>query len=410
MNIRKLSVIIPAYNEAETITQLLHGVINASLPDGIEKEIIVIDDCSTDDTAARVREVRKLHPNARIIYTRLEKNKGKGFAVRTGISVANGEAIIIQDADLEYDPNDYADLIRPLMLDECKVVYGSRILNRRNRRAYHSFYWGGRLVSLFTTMLFGQRITDEPTCYKMFDAFLLKSIPLTSNRFGFCPEVTAKILRKGIWIKEVPIHYFPRTRQEGKKIRWRDGVEALWLLIKYRWADVDESGSSTVNAPRWAVRNVLSLAISLLLVVALFNNHPAYHWVYADLLKKNTMQKRKYPHLTFDQKMQLKLGADYLYLMYVREVTPPDAVILYPSSAAFRKEGSPFTHGIDNKICATRFLYPRKLVLESELGRNKYAKDITHIAIVNGEVPAGITLPVDSIPKHVVLAISFHSN
>ena len=219
MNIRKLSIIIPAYNEANTIAQLLYGVVNAPLPSGIEKEIIIIDDCSTDNTALQVRKVQQSNPNAHIIYTKLKENKGKGFAVRTGIKLANGEAIIIQDADLEYDPNDYTNMLQLLINDECKVVYGSRILNQQNKYSYHSFYWGGRFISFVTSILFTQKITDEPTCYKMFESSLLKSIPLTSNRFGFCPEVTAKILRKGIQIKEVPINYFPRTKQEGKKIK-----------------------------------------------------------------------------------------------------------------------------------------------------------------------------------------------
>lgn len=241
MNIRKLSIIIPAYNEANTIAQILYGVVNAPLPSGIEKEIIIIDDCSTDNTALQVRKVQQSNPNAHIIYTKLKENKGKGFAVRTGIKLANGEAIIIQDADLEYDPNDYTNMLQLLINDECKVVYGSRILNQQNKYSYHSFYWGGRFISFVTSILFTQKITDEPTCYKMFESSLLKSIPLTSNRFGFCPEVTAKILRKGIQIKEVPINYFPRTKQEGKKIKWRDGAEALYLLIKYRWGNIDES-------------------------------------------------------------------------------------------------------------------------------------------------------------------------
>lgn len=411
MNIRKLSIIIPAYNEANTIAQLLYGVVNAPLPSGIEKEIIIIDDCSTDNTALQVRKVQQSNPNAHIIYTKLKENKGKGFAVRTGIKLANGEAIIIQDADLEYDPNDYTNMLQLLINDECKVVYGSRILNQQNKYSYHSFYWGGRFISFVTSILFTQKITDEPTCYKMFESSLLKSIPLTSNRFGFCPEVTAKILRKGIQIKEVPINYFPRTKQEGKKIKWRDGAEALYLLIKYRWGNIDESVNLKKGTEvQWTVKNIFAVIISLLLIYTLFCHFPAYHWVYADLLKKNMAQKKRYPHLTFDQKMQIKLGADYQYLMYLRETTPQNAIILYPSATAFHKKGSPFTHGISNKICATRFLYPRRLVLESEISTSKYAGKITHVAIVNGEIPNGITLPTDSIPPHVVFAVSSHSN
>lgn len=412
MNIKKLSIIVPAYNEAGTIAQLLQKVINAPLPEGIKKEIIVIDDCSADDTAAQVKQVKKEqrnNPDALVLYTKLKENKGKGFAVRTGIKMAGGEAIIIQDADLEYDPNDYAGMLRLLIDDECRVVYGSRILNRRNNYTYHSYHWGGRFLSLATSILFGQKITDEPTCYKMFDASLLKSIPLTSDRFGFCPEVTAKILRKGIRIKEVPINYFPRTKQEGKKIKWRDGAEALYLLVKYRWGSVEKPDESGKGKFRRIVTNMLALGLSLLLTTALFKLCPGYHWVYADLLKGNLEIAKKYPQLTFDQKMQMKLGFDYRYLMYVRDATPEDAVIRYPSGAAFGKKGSPFKH-ISNKIFATRFLYPRKLVQENEMGTSKYAGKITHVAIVNGEVPAGVALPADSIPLHTVLSVKPRSN
>lgn len=408
MNIRKLSVIIPAYNEANTITQIVCKVINAPLPDGVSKEIIVVDDCSTDSTAEQVKKMQHCHSDVQIAYTRLEKNKGKGFAVRMGIKLATGDAIVVQDADLEYDPNDYAGMLRLLVDDECRVVYGSRVLNKQNNYSYLSFHWGGRFISWVTSMLFGQRITDEPTCYKMFDASLLKSIYLTNDRFGFCPEVTAKILRKGILIKEVPISYSPRTKQEGKKIKWRDGVEALYLLIKYRWGDTEEpSRSKKSDEYRWAVRNILFFIVSLLFLMVLFRHYPAYHWVYADLLKKNMVQKIKYPHLTFDQKMLIKLGYDYQFLMYVRESTPKDAIILYPSSAAFHKKGSPFTQEIDNKIWATRFLYPRKLVLESEMKTNKYAGGITHVVVVNREVPSKLLLSPDSIPPHVVLSVHY---
>lgn len=402
MDIKRLSVILPTYNEAQTITQILQCVIESPLPADIQKEIIVVDDASTDDTSDRVKKVRQQFPQLSIVYIRLPKNQGKGYAVRTGIAQATGQAILIQDADLEYDPRDYAALLQPLLDDTARVVYGSRIRKRDNPRGGFLFYCGGRLLSGFTTLLFGQRITDEPTCYKLFSTEVLRSIPLTSNRFGFCPEVTGRLLRQGIYIHEVPICYRPRARSEGKKIRLRDGIEALCLLAYHRYRPLPES-------PRFSMRkvrnNVFALAASLLLVVLLFVHSPQYRWVYHDLLKENMTLIRQYPHLTFDQKMELKLGMDYSFLMYIRNVTPPNAVILYPSPEAFRREGSPFTHGIDNKICASRFLHPRKLVLESEWDESRYAGRITHAVIVNGVMPTKFTLDVDSVPQHVVLEI-----
>ncbi|MDR0976451.1 MAG: glycosyltransferase family 2 protein [Prevotellaceae bacterium] len=388
-----LTVIIPGFNEAGTIAHIIEKVLAAQLPDNIRKEIVVVDDCSTDDTGKIVRQLIAKHPDGRIRYFRHDRNRGKGYAVRTGIGKATGDAIIIQDADMEYDPDDYAALLKPLLAGESKVVYGSRVLNKENKMSYRSFYWGGRLISWATTRLFGHLITDEPTCYKLFDARLLKSIPLTSNRFGFCPEVTAKVLRAGHHIKEIPIRYYPRSKQEGKKIKWRDGVEALYLLLKYRFT------------ARQLLKNVALLLPALLLVYYVLALQPAYHWSY-DMLTSYRDFIEENPHATFDEKMKLKLGASYDYLHYVRQTTPPDAVILYPSAEAFRKPGSPFTQEIYNKLYATRFLYPRKLVTEEELSRgSRYATRITHVAIVNGVSPRSLAVPFDSTYQHVVIPV-----
>lgn len=234
----RLSVIIPAYNESRTIARLLEKVIRTKLPDGVEQEIIVIDDCSADSTDKETDRVKKLYPEVSLRYVRLDRNRGKGYAVRKGITLATGDIVVIQDADLEYDPEDYCNLLAPILSGEYWVVYGSRVMNKSNRYSYSAYYWGGRLLSGLTGLLFGRKITDEPTCYKMFDAVLLKSIPLTCDRFGFCPEVTAKILRRGYTIKEVPINYYPRTKREGKKIRWSDGIKAACILIKYRFTKI----------------------------------------------------------------------------------------------------------------------------------------------------------------------------
>jgi dolichol-phosphate mannosyltransferase len=226
----RLSVIVPAYNEEKTIEELLKRVFRVKL--GMELEVIVIDDGSTDKTAEAA--VRSGLP---VRYIRQDRNLGKGAAVRKGIETATGDIIIIQDADLEYDPNDYAALAGPIISGEADVVYGSRILKETNKYSYKCFYLGGRMVSVWTNILYGSSITDEPTCYKMFKSGLLKSLELECNGFEFCPEVTAKILKRGISILEVPISYYPRSVEEGKKISWKDGIIALWVLLKLRFTD-----------------------------------------------------------------------------------------------------------------------------------------------------------------------------
>ena len=236
----KLSVVIPAYNESKAIVELLNRVKSVSLEDmGVEKEIIVIDDASKDATVELVKAISD------VILIRHKKNKGKGGGVKTGIRHATGDIIIIQDADLEYDPNEYGSLIRPILEKRAKVVYGSRFLSKDQKRmnklflkrhkiSYLFAYLGGRLITLTTNLLFDTRITDEPTCYKVFRSDVIKSIRIRGNRFNWEPEVTAKIAKRGIKIYEVPISYFPRTRDQGKHITWKDGVGAIWTLFKYR--------------------------------------------------------------------------------------------------------------------------------------------------------------------------------
>lgn len=224
----KLSVIIPAYNEANSIAEALRRVFAVQLP--VELEAIVVDDGSTDGTGDAVKRT-----GLPVRYIRRDSNKGKGSAVRQGIECASGDIILIQDADNEYDPNDYPALIAPIISGQAQVVYGSRILKSSNPHSYKRFYWGGRLLSWWTNLLYGCHITDEPTCYKVFRSDILKSLYLTAEGFEFCPEVTAKVLKKGIAIHEVPITYSPRSIEEGKKIRWTDGVKALWELFVIRF-------------------------------------------------------------------------------------------------------------------------------------------------------------------------------
>ena len=417
-SIKKLSILIPAYNESKTIVGILEKIIRVDLPETIKKEIIIIDDCSTDHTDEKVAQVMKSHSEMYIKYIRLKENRGKGYAVRTGITNATGEIIIVQDADLEYDPNDYSILLQPILSGKYKIVYGSRLLNRNNKYSYHSFYWGGRLISLITSLLFSCKITDEPTCYKMFDASVLKSIPLTYDRFGFCPEITAKARRCGYAIKEVPINYYPSSKQEGKKIKWCDGVEAICILFKFRfhnkWQPMQYRNMRKANTAyqsrpvtnrRRLLKNVSFLILAALLVFYAFSKQPGYHWVYFNLLRGNMETIKKYPKLTFEQKMQMKLGTSYEYLLYLKQATPENAVILYPDSKDFREKGSPFTQNIDNKIYATRFLYPRKLILESERKTGKYKNEITHVAIVNGKGTEKLPYPVDTEFQHGVLPL-----
>jgi glycosyltransferase involved in cell wall biosynthesis len=191
-----------------------------------------------DGTAAKVEAFVQLHPTLRIIVGKHKVNRGKGAAVRTALGLSTGDIVIIQDADLETDPEDYNVLLPFLLSGKEKVIYGSRFLNKDNRHLYRGLYWGGRLVSWVANVLYGQKLTDEPTCYKMFDAALLKSIPLRCEGFEFCPEVTAKISRLGYKIREAPIHYYPRSKEEGKKLKWQDGIKAIVTLLRYRFGKV----------------------------------------------------------------------------------------------------------------------------------------------------------------------------
>lgn len=224
-----LSVLIPAYNEINNIQNILDKIQEINIP----KEIIVVDDGSTDGT----RELLKTLESDVIKVVLHEKNQGKGGAIKTAIKHSTGNIIIIQDADLEYDPQDYYKLIPVIESGKEKVVYGSRFLNKQNKHSYFTFFLGGQVVTWITNILYGQNLTDEPTCYKVFDADLLKSIKLNCTGFEFCPEVTAKIAKLGFKIPEIPISYYPRSISEGKKINWKDGVEAIWVLVKYRFVN-----------------------------------------------------------------------------------------------------------------------------------------------------------------------------
>lgn len=222
-----LSIVIPCYNEENSIVSLVNKVLESPVKN---KEIIVVEDCSTDGTKKILEEqVKPLV--SKIIYH--EKNAGKGAALRTGFKAATGDAVIIQDADLEYDPLEYPQVVAPVFSGEAQVVYGSRFLNQK-RKGYLANRIANWVLTAFSNLFTHQKITDMETCYKCFRRELIQSIELVENRFGFEPEITAKISKMDIKIKEVPISYYPRTSEEGKKIGFKDGLRALYVIWKYR--------------------------------------------------------------------------------------------------------------------------------------------------------------------------------
>jgi glycosyltransferase involved in cell wall biosynthesis len=225
-----LTAIIPVYNEVATIRAVLQAV--KAVP--VVTQVVVVDDCSTDGTAEALDAAAAGDPRLTVVHH--PRNRGKGAAIVTGLRHATSEVVVIQDADLEYEPCQFADLLRVVHAERAPVVYGSRFRGTIEGMRFPN-YLANRILTLAANLLFRARITDEATCYKMFRREVLRDIPLHAQRFDFCPEVTAKVLRRGYRIREVPIRYRARTVTEGKKIRWTDGVEALWALIKYRFVD-----------------------------------------------------------------------------------------------------------------------------------------------------------------------------
>lgn len=232
-----LSIVIPAYNEAKTIHRILTKIRNTQLIGGLEKEVLIVDDCSIDHTETAVQMYQKESPELFIRYFRNPKNKGKGFSLARGLKEATGDFVIIQDADLEYDPEEYNQLLKPMLYNQADVVYGSRFMGGNPHRIL--FFWhsiGNRFLTFLSNAATNLNLTDMETGYKLFRKEVISQITLRENRFGFEPEVTAKIAKiKGIKIYEVGISYYGRTYEEGKKINWKDGLRAIYCIIKYNY-------------------------------------------------------------------------------------------------------------------------------------------------------------------------------
>ncbi len=234
----KLSVLMPVYNERKTLAEIVSRVLNQRI-DGIDSlELVIVDDASTDGSTEIIEQLARTHLQIKPILQK--KNQGKGAAIRKAIDAASGDIAIIQDADLEYDPNDFRVVLTPILQGDADVVYGSRFIIKKERRDLYSKHaLGNRFLTFLSNRFANLNLTDMETCYKAFRLQLLKTMPLRSNRFGIEPEITAKIAKRKLRVHEVPISYHARTYAEGKKIKWKDGIVAIYVILKY-WL-VDDS-------------------------------------------------------------------------------------------------------------------------------------------------------------------------
>jgi glycosyltransferase involved in cell wall biosynthesis len=237
--ITKLSIVIPVYNEAETVQTLVKLVVDAPLPEGVGREIICVNDASKDGTAAKLDELPTLFPDTEFRIYHQPENRGKGAALRRGFEVAGGEVVLVQDADMEYDPQDYPKLLGPILEGRADVVYGSRFIGEPHRVLYFWHSMGNRFLTTMSNMFTNLNLTDMEVCYKVFKTDVLRRLDLKCDRFGFEPEVTAKIakMRPRLRIYEVGIAYYGRSYEEGKKITWKDGIKAILAIIRFRFTD-----------------------------------------------------------------------------------------------------------------------------------------------------------------------------
>jgi glycosyltransferase involved in cell wall biosynthesis len=239
MDLQKVSVVIPVYNEEATVQELVALVVAAPVPEGLSREIICVNDCSRDGTGAKLDELPSLHPGVEFKILHKPVNEGKGAALRDGFKLATGDVVLIQDADLEYDPQDYMKLLGPIVDDKADVVYGSRFIGEPHRVLYFWHTLGNKFLTSFSNMFTNLNLTDMEVCYKVFRKSVIDRITIRSNRFGFEPEITAKVakMRPRLRIYEVGVAYYGRSYEEGKKITWRDGVKAILTIIRYRFSD-----------------------------------------------------------------------------------------------------------------------------------------------------------------------------
>jgi glycosyltransferase involved in cell wall biosynthesis len=237
--IKKVSIVIPVYNEEATVQHLIRLVVDAALPDGLTREIICVNDCSKDGTAAKLDELPELHPGTDFKIFHKPVNEGKGAALRDGFAHATGDVVLVQDADLEYDPQDYVKLIEPIVDDKADVVYGSRFIGEPHRVLYYYHTLGNKFLTAFSNMFTNLNLTDMEVCYKVFRKTVIDRIHIKCDRFGFEPEVTAKIakLRPRLRIYEVGVAYYGRSYEEGKKITWKDGIKAVLTIVRFRFSD-----------------------------------------------------------------------------------------------------------------------------------------------------------------------------
>jgi glycosyltransferase involved in cell wall biosynthesis len=233
----KLSAVIPVYNEAGTVQELVRRVLTAPLPAGVDMEIICVDDCSTDGSAEKLQELTRLHPGADLRVIHKPRNQGKGAALRDGFAASTGEILLVQDADLEYDPEDYPKLLDPILDGRADVVYGSRFIGEPHRVLYFWHTVGNKFLTFLSNMFTNLNLTDMEVGYKVFRREVIERIRLRCDRFGFEPEVTAKVarLRPAVRIYEVGVAYYGRSYEEGKKITWVDGIKAILTILRFRF-------------------------------------------------------------------------------------------------------------------------------------------------------------------------------